>query len=89
MLGCPTYFYQEQPSPTSSTTHTTHVEQAVCQERREDVGDAVPRPEVSEADGELGMLVEVGQVEDDLVFCERALIKYMLTHASNQVSSSS
>lgn len=56
----------EQPPPTSLSSHSSHVQKTVSEDRRQDVGDAHARPEVTEPDRELRVLVEVGEIEDYL-----------------------
>lgn len=58
---------RKEPTPPGLSCHAAHVQDAVRQERRQDVGDAHARPEETESDGQLGVLVEVRQVENDLL----------------------
>lgn len=64
--GTSTNLNEEHPSPTRGIADTTHVEQAIGHQGSRDIGKCQGRPEEAQTNGELVVLVEIGQVENDL-----------------------
>lgn len=65
-MAISTHLNEEQPPPPRLPLDSPHVKQAVCKDSRQDVRKAHGSPEESQSQRELGVLVKVRQVQDDL-----------------------
>jgi hypothetical protein len=53
------YLNQKQPSPSGVSLNTSHVQQSIRENGRENVGSAHGRPEEAESEGQFMVLVKV------------------------------
>jgi hypothetical protein len=60
------YLNEEKPAPSRIVLDTTKMEKSICEERRNNVRDGHCSPKESQAEGEFVVLVEVGEIQDDL-----------------------
>ena len=57
---------EEHPPPACSSFDATHLEQANSEKAGKNICEAECHPEEAEPDSELVVLIEVGEIEDDL-----------------------